>query len=36
MSGKPKQKGLKPKWNLPELIIKAIIAVAALITALKS
>lgn len=34
MSGKPKQKGLKPK-ELAELIIKAIIAVAALITALK-
>ena len=35
MSGKPKQKGLNPK-ALVELIINALIAVAALITALKS
>lgn len=35
MSGKPKQKGLKPK-ELAELIIKALIAIAALITAIKS
>ncbi len=35
MSRKPKQKGLKPK-ELAELIIKALIAIAALITAIKS
>lgn len=35
MSRKLKQKGLKPK-ELAELIIQAIVAVAALITALKS
>lgn len=35
MSKKPKQKGLKPK-DIAELIIKAIVAIAALITALKS
>lgn len=35
MSKKPKQKGLKPK-ELAELIIKAIFALAALITAIKS
>ena len=35
MSGKPKQKGLKTN-ELVELIIKGIVAVAALITALKS
>lgn len=35
MSKKPKQKGLTPK-DVAELIIKAIVAVAALITAIKS
>mgnify|MGYP001638147334 FL=1 len=35
MSKKPKQKGLKPQ-EIAELIIEAIVAVAALITALKS
>lgn len=35
MSRKPKQKGLTPK-ELAELVIKAIVAVAALITAIKS
>lgn len=35
MSKKPKQKGLKPN-ELADLIIKAIVAVAALITAIKS
>lgn len=35
MSKKPKQKGLMPK-DVAELIIKAIVAVAALITAIKS
>lgn len=35
MKKRPKQKGLKPK-ELAELVIKAIVAVAALITALKS
>ncbi len=35
MSRKPKQKGLKPK-ELAELVIKAILALAALITAIKS
>lgn len=35
MSKKPKQKGLKPK-ELAELIIKALVATAALITAIKS
>ena len=35
MSKNPKQKGLKPQ-EIAELIIEAIVAVAALITALKS
>lgn len=35
MSRKPKQKWLKPK-ELAELVIKAILALAALITAIKS
>ena len=35
MSGKPKQKGLTPK-DIAELVIKAVIALAALITAIKS
>ena len=33
--GKKKQKGLKPK-EIAELVIQAVIALAALITALKS
>lgn len=35
MSKKPKQKGLTPK-ELAELIIQAVIALATLITAIKS
>lgn len=35
MSKKPKQKGLMPK-DIAELVIKAVIAIAALITAIKS
>lgn len=35
MSKKPKQKGLTPK-DIAELVIKAVIAIAALITAIKS
>ena len=35
MSKKPKQKGLTPK-DIAELVIKAVIALAALITPIKS
>lgn len=35
MSKKPKQKGLTPK-DIAELVIKAVIALAALIIAIKS